>query len=306
LDMGSYGRKHIKPLGQSNIGPQIIYQVIISNFIDNVIHLYVCACFAVYDVHNRQVVGSGDIKVKGVGYTDFNQSLPWYGPNATTGFHVYDSYDLVMPAMEENALFVTTNMWVTKNQTRGICPSYASDGSNNCKTDADCVPLHYVMNGRQTGLNGSCRVNYTDPQQLWPVPRGGYCDVYSWCPTELEMTNPLVNTFHIRGVNEFTVFVRMNVNYPAFGYTLDNTRGANTTTYGANLWTLQQMVEGTGFSWNSIQKYGTTIGMNGQTRHTCTHTHRRAPFSLNTICYFIFTFACWLGCLSLYCVYDCI
>ena len=59
---------------------------------------------------SSQVVGSADIKVKGVGYTNFNQSLPWYGPNATTGFHVYDSYDLVMPAMEENALFVTTNM----------------------------------------------------------------------------------------------------------------------------------------------------------------------------------------------------
>ena len=66
---------------------------------------------------------------------------------------------------------------MTKNQTREICPSYNSD--NKCKTDADCVPLAYVVNGRQTGMNGSCRVNHTDPEQLWPVPRGGFCDVYA-------------------------------------------------------------------------------------------------------------------------------
>jgi hypothetical protein len=129
------------------------------------------------------VTGSADIKVKGVGFTDFNQSLPWYGPKANASFHVYDSYDLVMPAMEENALFVTSNMWVTKNQTRDVCTSYLAD--NSCKSDNDCSALKYVQNGRQTGTPGSCRINYTDPQQLWPVPKGGYCDVYSWVSSAL-------------------------------------------------------------------------------------------------------------------------
>ncbi len=152
--------------------------------------------------------------------------------------------------------------WVTKNQTRGVCPSYAYDGSNNCQTDSDCTPLKYAMNGRQTGRPGSCRVNYTDPQQLWPVPQGGFCDVFAWCPTEFELTDPAVNNFHIVGVDQFTVFVRMNVNYPAFGITLDNARGANTTTNGANLWTLRDVVSGSGYPYESVQRDGMTVGLN--------------------------------------------
>lgn len=198
-----------------------------------------------------------------------NQTLPWNGPSnntcvGNTCFHVYDVYDLVLPPMEENALFVTSNMWVTKNQRRGICPSYGSD--NTCSEETKmCQHLKSVNNGLQTGVEGSCRTNYSDPKQLWPqiIPKGSYCDVYGWCPTELEMKDKrIINNFGILGVKEFTVFVRMNVNYPKFGYTLDNTAGATSTTEGINLWTLEEMVQASGWNWTEIQNLGVTIAMN--------------------------------------------
>jgi len=202
-----------------------------------------------------QVVGSADIKPRGVGFT--TDPLPWHGPDTKASFHVYDAFDLVRPTpMEENALFVTTNMWVTRNQTRGICPSYQHD--NECSEEKPCQRLKMVQNGRQTGFNGSCRTNYTDPEQIWPVPRGSYCDVYAWCPTELERLN---KNFSILGVNEFTIFVRMNVAWQKFGITLDNTKGENTTTWGVNLWTLEQMVQAAGWEWTDIKQLGITLGM---------------------------------------------
>jgi hypothetical protein len=126
-----------------------------------------------------------------------------------------------------------------------------------------CEPLKAVNNGRQTGLPGSCRVNYTDPQQLWPtiIPPGAFCDVYAWCPTELELLPPQ-NTFRIQGVRNFTIFVRMNVNYPKWGIIVDNTAGSNVTTNFVNLWTLENMVNAAGWKWSDIERYGTTIAMN--------------------------------------------
>lgn len=116
----------------------------------------------------------------------------------------------------------------------------------------------------------------------------------SGCPTELEMFDPAYNSFVINGVSEFTVFVRMNVNYrtfkhhthdslpadvqeirrgsrfvfvcvaaPAkFGITLDNTGHTNTTTNFTNLWTLKEMVNLAGWGWGDVQRYGTMLGMN--------------------------------------------
>jgi hypothetical protein len=84
------------------------------------------------------------------------------------------------------------------------------------------------------------------------------------------MTDSPLNTFQIKGVPDFTVFVRMNVHWSTFGITLDNTRGAATTTNGVNLWRLEDMVNLAGHQWSKIQKLGMTVGMKsvGMNRQT--------------------------------------
>jgi len=191
--------------------------------------------------------GESLTKIKGVAYQ--NGTQPWYGPNAKSEFLVYDALDLVSPPLEADCLFITSNQWTTIGQIRSVCPSYTVDGSNSCRTDADCKPLKYVIGGRQTGLPGSCRINYTDPEQLWPAylpnstyPGGGFCDVYGWCPTEQEM--PLeVNTFRMWGVETFTLFSRIMVHFPNFHEKLDNTAGMDALTPGLNFWSVNEIVE---------------------------------------------------------------
>lgn len=54
-------------------------------------------------------------KVKGVAFTKFPETLP------DIYKRVWDTSDLIVPPSENNAFFITTNIIVTPNQTRGVC-----------------------------------------------------------------------------------------------------------------------------------------------------------------------------------------
>lgn len=54
-------------------------------------------------------------KVKGVVYTDTSYVIP------DNYRRVWDVSDLVVPASENEAVFLTTNLVITPNQTRGLC-----------------------------------------------------------------------------------------------------------------------------------------------------------------------------------------
>ena len=59
------------------------------------------------------VIGTTSIKVKGTGVSGSSMNV-----NDTT---VYDAIDLVVPATEQDAVFIATSQIITENQTRGIC-----------------------------------------------------------------------------------------------------------------------------------------------------------------------------------------
>lgn len=58
------------------------------------------------------VVSSVTTKAKGVAVTNTSQ----------LGFRIWDVADYVIPAQEENSLFIMTNMIITVNQTQSTCP----------------------------------------------------------------------------------------------------------------------------------------------------------------------------------------
>lgn len=203
--------------------------------------------------------GAGDSvsKLKGVAYS--NGTEPWLGPNATTSsFTIYDTYDLVPASlpMEANAIFVTTNQWVTLGQTRSRCVFY--DPSNACDESHPCRKLHMTNAGRQIGPD-RCLTNTTDPKQPYPTPKGSFCEIYGWCPTENELPRQM-NTFRLRGVENFTVFTRIVMRYDAFDKVLDNTQ-EDELTPGLNKWSLGEMVQQAGFQWKDINATGAIIAM---------------------------------------------
>jgi hypothetical protein len=145
--------------------------------------------------YQREVpmIGSSMVKTKGNAFFI----------NETTGaMEVWDSIDVVNPPVEDGAAFLTTNFMRTMEQTRGAC-----DSTDHCKTNADCAGPS--SNQDSGGIRtGNCTAD-------------GFCQVYAWCP--VEQTIKPRDTFNfLKGVEDFTTFFRVSVNFPSAKKRVDN------------------------------------------------------------------------------------
>ncbi|KAL6042306.1 hypothetical protein STEG23_012792 [Scotinomys teguina] len=111
------------------------------------------------------VVSSVTTKAKGVAVTNTSE----------LGFRIWDVADYVIPAQEENSLFIMTNMIITVNQTQSICPEIP-DQTTICNSDSDCTvgSTGTHSNGRRIGT-GKC-VPFNESVKT--------CEVAAWCPVE--------------------------------------------------------------------------------------------------------------------------
>ena len=84
-----------------------------------------------------KVVSAVTPKVKGLVLTNFTDTELVNVPVEWKHLYnrIWDVTDFVVPAQENNALFVMTNVVITPNQTRSVCPE---KGVWNCTTDSDC------------------------------------------------------------------------------------------------------------------------------------------------------------------------
>jgi len=148
-----------------------------------------------------------------------------------TPLEIYDAADLVVPAMEQNALFVTTNFIKTANQTRSVCegndptlePCYVNQTVNGHTTNNlvwNCINGTYTYNGVMTGR---CA--------------GAFCELEAWCPVENDNVPP-VNISHVK---DWTIFVKVNGEFPEFGVSVTNAVGTKPI-LGTNLFTIENMV----------------------------------------------------------------
>jgi len=142
-------------------------------------------------------------KAKGYGYTN----------DSVNGFVFYDSNDLVEPATEADAMFLT-NGFVRTIQQPGVCSSHTK-----CNTSDQCTP-------KPT----------SDGEILGTCNQDGYCDVKGWCPLE-DDSKGLITV--VSNVETFTVFMRSSVKYETFGVTVAD---PTDPLLGTNLFTLQQII----------------------------------------------------------------
>ncbi|XP_046302102.1 P2X purinoceptor 4 isoform X1 [Marmota monax] len=157
------------------------------------------------------VVSSVTTKAKGVAVTN----------TSTLGFRIWDVADYVIPAQEENSLFIMTNMIITMNQTQSICPEIP-DKTTVCESDTDCTSgsadIH--SNGRNGVKTGRC------------VPFNGSvktCEVAAWCPVEDDTHVP--KPAFLKAAENFTLLVKNNIWYPKFNFSKRNILPNTTTTY---------------------------------------------------------------------------
>ena len=148
-------------------------------------------------------------KVKGVTYTDV--------VDPRVGTRVWDASDIVIPAEENNAFFITTNVIVTGNQTQGVCPEAETVYEAQCHNDTDCLPVGkaYLLGHGVT--TGQCNLATNS------------CFVKAWCP--LEKDSLATSYAVLNGTKDFTVLIKSHVFFPYYKKTRSNIIESTNKTY---------------------------------------------------------------------------
>lgn len=183
------------------------------------------------------LIGTTNIKVKGVAYYLNGSDL-----------QVWDAYDVVYPPKEDSAVFLTTNVHIQRGQQRSVC-SGNDNKTEGCTKDSDCTPGMETLNGIATG---KCDTST------------GYCYINAWCPPEDDV--PASQAQRLHNVGNFTIFVRVNVDFPKFKVIRDNTgesdqENETAPIFGYNLFTPTEIVENTGYSFDDIATYGAVVAV---------------------------------------------
>ncbi|CAL8143687.1 unnamed protein product [Orchesella dallaii] len=148
-------------------------------------------------------------KVKGVVYTNLTGHQQEVG-NSSLYERIWDptDYTFPTPGHENGGFFITTNVIITPNQTRGKCPESLNVEGAVCNADSDCPIGHSlpVGNGVFTGkcVTGQNEINKT-------------CEIYAWCPVELDDPHIHDQRALLEGSENFTVFIKNWIEFVKFG-----------------------------------------------------------------------------------------
>ncbi|CAF1043378.1 unnamed protein product [Rotaria magnacalcarata] len=155
-----------------------------------------------YQKQSTAIISSVTLKVKGIGHvrTPENKSS------------IMDVADYIIPASENNAIFVMTT-FIETDQRRSRCAESAQLKQAKCRNSSDCITKSFIanMNGHWTG-----RCLFTSkPTAMIGTENSttGLCEYEGWCPPEDDAVSP---TF-IRGVLDFRIFIKNFIEFPVFG-----------------------------------------------------------------------------------------
>ncbi|KAM9356691.1 P2X purinoceptor 3a [Symphorus nematophorus] len=126
------------------------------------------------------------------------------------GYHhgqVMDVADYVFPQQGAGVFCIMTKLIITENQFQGKCAE--SIDRFSCNTDEECRNHSgtILSNGVITGV--CLKPSNTSK---------GKCEVEGWCPTE----NDGVEVKPMLDVNNFTIFIKNSIRFPAFDVTRGN------------------------------------------------------------------------------------
>lgn len=123
-------------------------------------------------------------KVKGTLFTgNISSGELGISPNFSHLYQrIWDPTDYVIPASggDQGGFFILTNVVITPNQSRGVCPEDPKVAEAWCDTDDDCQTGRSleVGNGVETG---KCVKTHSHHYNTLKT-----CEIYAWCPVEME------------------------------------------------------------------------------------------------------------------------
>jgi len=113
-------------------------------------------------------------------------SYSMYGGVART----WDSIDIVQPALEDGAAFISTEVYYTPKQTMGNC----SNPSKQCVTNSDCPNVPPLS-------TGSCN--------------GGFCTEMQWCPAFSDQTVETTQLHQLEGQDFLSIWLKAAIMFPS-------------------------------------------------------------------------------------------
>ncbi|EFX89097.1 hypothetical protein DAPPUDRAFT_310786 [Daphnia pulex] len=124
---------------------------------------------------------------------------------------IWDTSDLIVPPSENNAFFITTNIIITPNQTRGACSEDPDLYGALCDSPRNCIRGQSlpIGNGAMTG-----RCIPSDANSSVNV-----CEIFAWCPIEQDIFPLGTDRPLLEETADFTVLIKNFIEFPTFGKT---------------------------------------------------------------------------------------
>ncbi|KAL8558176.1 hypothetical protein ACOMHN_064995 [Nucella lapillus] len=197
-------------------------------------------------------------KLKGVVYTNFTD-IPGLASRT------WDVADYVIPPQENNAFFVMTNVIVTPEQTQGTCGEDPTIGDAFCNNTTPCKAGEPVSGGN--GIKtGKCVSSLVQPGR-------NVCEIYAWCPVEIQSNKTEAPQPALQASERFTVFIKNNIEFPKFAVQRRNIADDATDDYLAMcrynpdddndqfcpIFNLGTIVSQTGHTYQSVAREGGVI-----------------------------------------------
>ena len=198
-------------------------------------HTYLLTVYKKGYQETDNVVSSIILKVKGSGVT-CEVAVPKGMQCPADQVRVWDPADYVIPAQENNAMFVQTNNIGTQQWQRAEGwtedPDAAKSGNVRvypCKQDSDCKEGLFSRNGV---LNGKCDVGDANSTNL--------CMIYGWGPVELKARDAesLKLGYHnqMPAAENFTLFLKNSIFFPKFDAHFSNVDGSSSSYLSSCVW----------------------------------------------------------------------
>jgi len=196
-------------------------------------------------------VGSTQVDVRGVSFTQWHEADSdnldvVKGEGIPLDMRVSDVGDLVFPAKEEGALFLTTNYLDTPTQRRSVCES--GHKADACESDDDC-PKYEPSRSAQGYYNGICDTKETNT-----------CMLIAWCPTAAD-PDQSPNENVLPSVSAFILKTRATIKFPFHGEVTSNTRHGRGEVPGLNLFKVSEILNATNTTFEEVAQDGAVFSI---------------------------------------------
>ena len=196
-------------------------------------------------------VGSVQVDVRGVSFTHWHKDDSddldvLKAAGVPRSMRVADTGDLVYPAKEEGALFLTTNYLDTPAQRRSVCES--GHKTDTCKSDHDC-PKHEPSRSAIGFYNGTCDTAETHT-----------CMIIAWCPAAADPSDSPTDNV-LPSVASFLLKTRATIKFPFHGVVTSNTRGGRGEVPGLNIFEVSDILNATNTTFDEVAQDGAVFSI---------------------------------------------